>query len=110
MVMKKLIQSLGLIAIIGTVSVAPGFARTSTEVQPIHRGGGAPSPEIGASALRLLLASGVAFYVIRRRRASIAISDDVNFSLRADAKSVAPQIEILANSNLWSHRVVSTSW
>jgi LPXTG-motif cell wall-anchored protein len=69
--MKKLIQVLGLIACISTVGVAPSFAGGcwSKCNQGGNGGGGAPAPEIGASALGLLLAGGVAFYVIRRRRA-----------------------------------------
>jgi LPXTG-motif cell wall-anchored protein len=71
--MKKLIQILGLVACISTVGVAPSFACSGPECPSGNQGGkgggGAPAPEIGASALGLLLAGGVAFYVIRRRRA-----------------------------------------
>ncbi len=67
--MKKLIQVFSLVACIWTVGVASDFAQaapSTTAVPP--RGGGAPAPEIGASALGLLLTAGVAFYVLRRRR------------------------------------------
>ena len=69
LIMKKLILDLSLIASIWTVGVVPGFAQMPGQpASPAHVGGGAPAPEIGASALGLLLAGGVAFYVIRRRR------------------------------------------
>jgi LPXTG-motif cell wall-anchored protein len=63
--MKKLILNIGLVASILTVGVAPGFANSASYQS---NGGGAPAPEIGGSALGLLLAGGVAFYVLRRRR------------------------------------------
>jgi LPXTG-motif cell wall-anchored protein len=72
LIMKKLILILGLVAGIWTVGGAPGFAQDARTypTYPTHptNGGGAPAPEIGASALGLLLAGGVAFYIIRRRR------------------------------------------
>jgi LPXTG-motif cell wall-anchored protein len=60
--MRKLIPVFGMVASIWTVGVAPGFA------YGLRPGGGAPAPEIGATALGLLLACGLAFYVLRRRQ------------------------------------------
>jgi LPXTG-motif cell wall-anchored protein len=60
--MRKSIQSLGLGASIWIAGALPGFAAYGPD------GGGAPSPEIGATALGLLLACGLAFYVFRRRQ------------------------------------------
>ena len=71
--MKKLIQVLGLIAAIWMVGAAPGFAAGGNDQGGNNQGGnsqggGTPAPEIGASALGMLLASGVATYLYRRRR------------------------------------------
>ena len=76
--MKKLIHVLSLVACISTLGVAPSFADTCILIFCIdlgggggsggHRGGAAPSPEIGASAVGLLLAGGVALYLHRRRQ------------------------------------------
>ena len=75
--MKKLIQVLGLVASISMVGVTPSFA-TSICLPLLGcidlggggggGGGGAPAPEIGASVLGMLMASGVALYIYRRRR------------------------------------------
>ncbi len=63
--MSKLIQLLGMAAIISTAGAASAFAG---DVGWHHIGGGsAPAPAIGASALGMFLASGIAFYVRRRR-------------------------------------------
>jgi len=73
--MKKIASVLGMVAIISTVGFAPAFGGTDNGVgnggqnngrQVGH--GGAPAPEIGASVLGILLASGVAIYLHRRRR------------------------------------------
>jgi len=61
--MRKLIQSLGLGASLWIAGAAPSFAGYG-----LRPGGGAPAPEIGATALGLLLACGLAFYVLRRRQ------------------------------------------
>ena len=68
--MKKLIQVLGLVTIISAVGFAPAFANGCNGKGHCYGngGGGAPAPEIGASALGLLLAGGAAFYVLKRRR------------------------------------------
>lgn len=61
--MKKRIQVLALVACSWTASVASGFASGG-----LRTGGGAPAPEMGATALGLLLACGLALYVLRRRQ------------------------------------------
>lgn len=60
--MKKQIQVLGLVATSWTASAAFGFAADG-----LRPGGGAPAPEIGATALGLLFACGLALYLLRRR-------------------------------------------
>jgi hypothetical protein len=58
--MKKLLL---ILASIWTIGVGPCFAGMGDAI-----GGGAPAPEIGATALGLLLACALAFYVLRRRQ------------------------------------------
>ncbi len=65
--MKKAASVLRLIASIWLIGIAPGFAREDHGGRGDH-GHGAPAPAIGASALGLFLASGVAYYYIRKRR------------------------------------------
>jgi len=64
--MRKLFELLGLIAIISTAGAASALAG---DVGWHHIGGGsAPAPAIGATALGMFLASGIAYYVRKRRR------------------------------------------
>jgi hypothetical protein len=67
--MRKFIKVLGLVACLSTVGVAASFAQSVLPPLPVPLpGGGAPAPEIGATALGMLLAAGLAAYVRARRR------------------------------------------
>jgi hypothetical protein len=72
--MKKIASVLGMVAIISTVGFAPAFGGTDNgggnggQNNGLQLGRGTPAPEIGASVLGMLLASGVAIYLHRRRR------------------------------------------
>jgi LPXTG-motif cell wall-anchored protein len=67
--MKILLLLIGLFTGIWTIDRVSDSWPGSHSITVRHDGGGgAPSPEIGASALGMLLASGIALYVIRRRR------------------------------------------
>ncbi len=66
--MKKRILLIGLVASIWAAGFAPGLVLAGGLRSAPVSGGGAPAPEIGASALGLLLASGTALYILRRRQ------------------------------------------
>jgi hypothetical protein len=71
--MKNLARAVALAAVISTIGVAPCFAIPSQFPSPpsspppssYH---GAPGPEMGASVLGMLMAGGIAAYVVKRRR------------------------------------------
>jgi hypothetical protein len=76
-IMRKFIKVLGLVACLSTVGVAASFALPVLPPLPLPPlplpplplpGGGAPAPEIGATALGLLGAAGLAAYLRARRQ------------------------------------------
>jgi LPXTG-motif cell wall-anchored protein len=69
--MKKAAIVLGLATIFSVTAFASSFADSGIGPDRKH-GHGVPAPELGASALGLIMAGGIALYVVRRRRESNA--------------------------------------
>jgi hypothetical protein len=71
--MKKMIQISMLASAMSALGAAPSLAEHGGRGwedwgQRLHRGGGAPAPEIGAGVLGMLLAGGAVFYIRKRAR------------------------------------------